>query len=268
MTTWQEPKKRTRHVGEYKQKENMTKERWGEDMRDKYLTTWTRTDGETRRQIGYIMINAKYRNAAQKAPINIYWSADMNQNQQHRVQAMHLYYNAAKNIRRRRRKTLGEYSNMTYANYAYVRKNLLNGTKNRKTERNTEKNRREMRKNKQNKIKKLHPVNNTMEEWIKYKTKLGKALIQIYPLSKKKTDPAEPEWVTKLEQCGTEQEIQQLDNAYKKRTELQQEISRRSKKLIRKRDSSDFSRSYKHGGKQQDTPRNTLTKYNIPENQL
>ena len=69
-----------------------------------------------------------------------------------------------------------------------------------------------------------------MEEWISYKTKLGKSLLHIYPLSKKKTDPTEPEWVTKLEQCGAEQEIRQLGNAYERRTELQQEISRRSKK--------------------------------------
>ena len=33
---------------------------------------------------------------------------------------------------------------------------------------------------------------------------------------KEKTDPAEPEWVAKLEQWGTEQAIRQLDNAYKK----------------------------------------------------
>ena len=66
---------------------------------------------------------------------------------------------------------------------------------------------------------------------------------------------------------GTEQDIRQLDNAYKKRTELQQEISRRNKKLISKRDASDFIRPYKHGDKQQDTPWNTLKRFNIPENQ-
>ena len=68
-----------------------------------------------------------------------------------------------------------------------------------------------------------------MPEWMNYKTQLGKALTQIYPHSKKQTNQAEPEWVTNLEQWGTdstEQEICQLDNAYKKRTELQQEILR------------------------------------------
>ena len=68
-----------------------------------------------------------------------------------------------------------------------------------------------------------------MGEWLNYKTKLGKALIHIHPLSKKKTDPAEPEWVTKPDPWGTDQEMRQLDNAYKRRTELQQEISRRNK---------------------------------------
>ena len=51
---------------------------------------------ETSRQIDYIAINAKYRNTARKAHSNIYWHANMSQNQQHRAQAMQLYYNAAK----------------------------------------------------------------------------------------------------------------------------------------------------------------------------
>ena len=55
-----------------------------------------------------------------------------------------------------------------------------------------------------------------MGEWLSYKTKLGKSHIQIYPLRKQKSDPTEPEWVTKLEQWGADQEIRQLDNAYKK----------------------------------------------------
>ena len=42
------------------------------------------------------MINAKYKNIVRKAQSNIYWHANANQNQQHRVQAMQLYYNAAK----------------------------------------------------------------------------------------------------------------------------------------------------------------------------
>ena len=91
--------------------------------------------------------------------------------------------------------------------------------------------------------------------------------MQIYPLSMKKTDPTEPEWVRKLDQLGTEQEIQRLDNAYKKRTELQQEISRRNKKLTRKRDASDFSRSCNSGGKQRDTQRNMPEKFNMPASQ-
>ena len=42
------------------------------------------------------MINAKYKNIVRKAQNNIYWHANANQNQQHRVQTMQLYYNAAK----------------------------------------------------------------------------------------------------------------------------------------------------------------------------
>ena len=81
-----------------------------------------------------------------------------------------------------------------------------------------------------------------MQEWLNYKTQLGKELSQIYPLRKKQTNPTEPEWVTKLEQWETEQEICQLDNAYKKRTENQKESPMRREKLISKQDASDFSR--------------------------
>jgi len=81
----------------WKQKaENMTKEEWEEDSRNKYLTTWTSPDGNTSRQIEYIMINAKQRNIVRKAQNNIYWHGNMNQNQQHRVQTTQLYYSAAK----------------------------------------------------------------------------------------------------------------------------------------------------------------------------
>jgi len=106
-----------------------------------------------------------------------------------------------------------------------------------------------------------------MKEWINYKTKLWKAHIHIYPLRKKKTDPAEPEWVTKPDPWGTDQEMRQLDNAYKRRTELQQEISRHNKKSTRKRDASDFSRFYKHGDKQQDTQKSISRKFSMPESQ-
>ena len=42
-------------------------EQWKEQNREKYLTTWTSPDGETNRQIDYIMINTKYRNTVRKA---------------------------------------------------------------------------------------------------------------------------------------------------------------------------------------------------------
>ena len=67
---------------------------WGQENRDKYTTTWTIPDGNIRRQIDYIMINNMRRNMT-KAQINIYWHANMNQNQQHRSQTMQIY-NAAK----------------------------------------------------------------------------------------------------------------------------------------------------------------------------
>ena len=67
--------------------------------------------------------------------------------------------------------------------------------------------------NTHNKTNKQEHADNIMQEWLNYKTQLGKAHTQIYPLSKKQTNPTEPEWVTKLEQWGTEQEIFQLGHA-------------------------------------------------------
>ena len=71
-------------------------------------------------------------------------------------------------------------------------------------------------KNAHNETNEQDHTNNIMQTWLNYKTQLGKALTQIYPIIKKQTNPEEPEWVTRLEQWGTEQEICQLDNAYKK----------------------------------------------------
>ena len=62
----------------------------------KYMTTWTSPDGNRRRQIDYIMINAKRRNMARTAQSNIYWRGNMNQNHRHRVKTMKRYYNTAK----------------------------------------------------------------------------------------------------------------------------------------------------------------------------
>ena len=96
MAAWAEPKRGNKTHGKHKQQENMTRGRWGNEMRAKYRTTWAIPGGETRRQVDYIAINEKYRNTARKAHSNIYWRANMNQNQQHRSQTMQRYYNAAK----------------------------------------------------------------------------------------------------------------------------------------------------------------------------
>ena len=46
---------------------------------------------------------------------------------------------------------------------------------------------------------------------------LGKELGEVYPLKKEKSKPSEPAWITSLEEWGTEQEMQKLEHAYKKR---------------------------------------------------
>ena len=77
----------------------MTKENWDRELKEKYTTTRTRPDGNARRKIDYITINAKYRNATRKAQRNIYRNANTNQHRHRRVQVMQLYYNAARKYR-------------------------------------------------------------------------------------------------------------------------------------------------------------------------
>ena len=94
-------KPKTSRTDKWKQKQkNETKENWGKETGGKYMTTWTSPDGNIRRQIDYIAINAKHRNVAKTAQINIYWHGNMDQNQQHRVQTMQLYYSAAKKYKK------------------------------------------------------------------------------------------------------------------------------------------------------------------------
>ena len=64
-------------------------------MGDKYLTHGQDRVGETRRQIGYIAINAKYRGSARTSQINIQWHANMGKNQKRRLQKMRLYCDAS-----------------------------------------------------------------------------------------------------------------------------------------------------------------------------
>ena len=47
-------------------------------------------------KLDYITTNAKYTNAERTEQSNTYWRANMNHNQQRRVQKMQLYNNAAK----------------------------------------------------------------------------------------------------------------------------------------------------------------------------
>ena len=71
------------------------KGKWGKGLQERYTATWQRPGGNTRRQIDYIMINAKRRNVTSKAQIDIYRHSNINKNRHHRVQTMHIYYNAS-----------------------------------------------------------------------------------------------------------------------------------------------------------------------------
>ena len=70
-------------------------------------------------------------------------------------------------------------------------------------------------------------------EWEQYQQKLGELLGKTYPLSKEATMAREPEWTLKLEEWGTNKEIEDLGYAHKKRSALQQEIARREQTMRR-----------------------------------
>ena len=96
MATWEKPKMENDRCGKYRHRENTTNEICENGRKAEYLTTWTIPVGAASRQIDYITINAMYRNTAGEAQSNTSWNANMNRNQQRRVQKMQLYYNAAK----------------------------------------------------------------------------------------------------------------------------------------------------------------------------
>ena len=58
----------------------------GKGNREKHATTWATPGGNVRWEIDNITIRARRRSMTGKEQINIYWNADMNQNQQQREQ--------------------------------------------------------------------------------------------------------------------------------------------------------------------------------------
>ena len=108
--------------------------------------------------------------------------------------------------------------------------------------------------------------NNPTQEWPNYKKKIGVELQNIYPLSKKQNTPEEPEWVTELEQWGTEHEIRQIGHAYKKKElNYNNKLLEVTKNLAIKEPSSYYRRYYKHGSKHPNTPRNMPPRSSIPD---
>ena len=88
MNTW---KRAPQTKGEKRQKTNkpLTKLQEIELARNK-LITWTSPDGKTKRQIDYLMVNQKYRNAIHKTNIIPGWQSNMMQQQQHGVIQMNI----------------------------------------------------------------------------------------------------------------------------------------------------------------------------------
>ena len=97
MTTWKQPRIEKKTDGRNINTEKIRpmeyeKKRWAANTSPHGQAR----GGEKRRQIDYIIINATNKNTATTAQRNPHWRENMNQNQQHRVRKMKLYYNAAK----------------------------------------------------------------------------------------------------------------------------------------------------------------------------
>ena len=163
-----------------------------------YLATWAIQGGAERRQIDYIMINAKYRNAERTAQSNTHWRANTNQNKQHRPQKMQLYYSAAKKY-----KTPTPTDTEKTLRYD-IRELRLRPAKptnwHQDQDQETVETKAQQGKAQQQKS------DNTAQEWMRCQGQLGKSTHQLYPLSKKQTCPEEPGLVTKLEEWGEEKE--------------------------------------------------------------
>ena len=120
METWKNQELKDETIGNNK---NEKKERIGKRNQEKYITTWDSPDGNIRRQYDYIMINAKRRNVARTAQRNIYWRGNMNRHQQHRVQIMQHYYNAAKKYKKPIPADTGERLKYDIRGYSFIMEN-------------------------------------------------------------------------------------------------------------------------------------------------
>ena len=190
----------------------------GKENQEKYTTTRASPGGNVRRQIDYIKTSAKYRNMARKLQRSIYWHANMNQNQQHRVQKMKLYNNAAKKYKQ-------PIPAETGARLQYDIKEL------RLRPEKISQSYQEQGQERETKIS--QEARRGWEEWEDYQKTLGGLLGKTYPLRKKSTTAQEPEWTLKLEERGTHKEIDELDYAHKKRSDQQPEIARREQTMRR-----------------------------------
>ena len=123
----------------------------------------------------------------------------MHQNLQRRVNTMRLYYNAAKKYKKPIPADTG-------ARLKYDIKELrLHPEKLTKAFQEQEQEAKEQQETKHD-----------WEEWGYYQKTLGKLLEKTYTLSKKPTMEKEPEWTLKLEEWGTNKEIEDLEYAHKK----------------------------------------------------
>jgi len=71
----------------------------------------------------------------------------------------------------------------------------------------------------------IAPTDNAAQSWEKPKAKIQQALIQTYPIRRKKKEQQEPEWAKQAKQWSTEEEWGKFQNRLKQRNQLQEKIT-------------------------------------------
>ena len=147
--------------------------------------TWISPDGKTKRQIDYISINHKFKNAINKCTIANGWLGNMNQNRQHKVVIAQIQLRLKDWEKHNKRKESAKNNNNNDQN-----DNNGNGNNNASITYDKE----ELKKNPEkleqwakNEKQKDETENATKSiAWIDIKNKLNEALNTLYPISKQK----------------------------------------------------------------------------------
>ena len=206
------------------------------------LTTWTSPDNKTARQIDYIMINHKYRNAIRKAYIVPGWRSNMGQQQQHGVPKMEI---CLRLMRKYKTKIPQETGTTIKYDIQELRKDPQKITRwiNQRKE-----------------PLQIQPQETATQAWGKLSKYVQNALKENYPLQRTSRKLQEPEWANQAKQWSTPEEWGTFQEHNTTRNQMQINIGKLDKQTIQAQKKSHSYKYYKHGNKQPSTKNNTKHK--------